>query len=137
MQVWSQTEVVKVYQKLGGSNRLSLTGRPSRPIGALGSSKMYRLCGITVLTYPLIFSSSEFYLSHDMALLMEDIRSELKFISQRWRLSGRPTFCIIVTENNMRDPQFPSMLTALSEFRTGMVNGVKVNVGRLQNLVNT
>jgi phosphorylase kinase alpha/beta subunit len=63
---------------------------------------MYRLCGVTVLTYPLIFSSSEFYLSHDMALLMEDIRSELKFISQRWRLSGRPTFCIVVTENNMR-----------------------------------
>ena len=50
----------------------------------------------------------------------------------RWRLSGRPTFCIVVTENNMRDPQFPSMLTALAEFRTGMVNGVKVNVGRVQ-----
>ena len=44
---------------------------------------MYRLCGTTVLTYPLIFSSTEFYLSHDMALLMEDIRSDLKFISQR------------------------------------------------------
>ena len=50
----------------------------------------------------------------------------------RWRLSGRPTFCIVVTENNMRDPQFLSMLTALAEFRTGMVNGVKVNVGRVQ-----
>ena len=49
--------------------------------------QMYRLCGTTVVTYPLIFSSSEFYLSHDMALLMEDIRSELKFISQRLELS--------------------------------------------------
>jgi phosphorylase kinase alpha/beta subunit len=29
------------------------------------------------------------------------------------------------------------MLTALAEFRTGMVNGVKVNVGRLQNLVSS
>ena len=52
--------------------------------------------------------------------------------TSRWRLSGRPTFGIVVTENNMRDPQFPSMLTALAEFRTGMVNGVKVNVGRVQ-----
>ena len=63
---------------------MSLELHPCRPIGALGSCKVYRLCGTTVLTYPLIFSSSEFYLSHDMALLMEDIRAELKFISQRY-----------------------------------------------------
>ena len=62
---------------------MSVELHPCRPIGALGSCKVYRLCGTTVLTYPLIFSSSEFYLSHDMALLMEDIRAELKFISQR------------------------------------------------------
>ena len=54
------------------------------------------------MCYPLIFSASEFYLSHDMALLTDDIKSELKFVSRCWRLSGRPTVCIVVTENNMR-----------------------------------
>lgn len=43
--------------------------------------------------------------------------------------------CIVVTENNMRDPQFPVMLSLLSEFRTGYVDGVKVRLGRLQNLM--
>jgi hypothetical protein len=36
--------------------------------------------GKTVLCYPIIFSGPDFYLSHDMALLTTDIRSELQFI---------------------------------------------------------
>ena len=48
--------MVKVYEKLGQSKALGLNGRPPRPIGALGSSKIYRVSGDTVLCYPLIFS---------------------------------------------------------------------------------
>ncbi len=60
--------------------RLGLKGRPERPIGCLGTSKVYRVMGKTVLCYPLIFSASDFYLSHDIALLTTNIRSELQFI---------------------------------------------------------
>ena len=98
---------------------------------------MYRVGGKTVLCYPLIFSASEFYLSHDMALLTEDIRAELKFISKCWRLNGRPTFCILISEKDMRDPQFGSMLNLLAELRHGHCQGVKVRLGRLQNLLSS
>ena len=40
MEVWSQAQMVKVYQMLGSSPILGLKGRPPRPIGALGSSKV-------------------------------------------------------------------------------------------------
>ena len=127
--------MVKVYEHLGRSDRISLHGRPSRPIGSLGASKVYRVCGQTIICYPQLFSSSDFYLSHDLALLSEDIKSELKIINQCWRLSKRPTVCLVITEDNLRNPQFPVMLELLSELRTGSINGVKVRLGRLQNLL--
>lgn len=114
VQIWSQWEMVKVYQHLGKNDALGLKGRPMRPIGILGSSKvmmvlncmltvrpnrgthlqLYRLCGQTVICYPLIFSSSEFYLSHDMALLTDDIKSELKFVSRYVHL--RINYCFFI-----------------------------------------
>ena len=54
---------------MGNCDKLGLKGRPSRPVGSLGTSKLYRVSGKTVLCYPLLFSASDFYLSHDMALL--------------------------------------------------------------------
>lgn len=70
VQIWSSTQLVKVYQQLGVNKKVGLTGRPNRPIGSLGTSKVYRVCGMTVLCYPLIFEVSDFYLYRDMALLI-------------------------------------------------------------------
>ena len=66
VQIWSPCQLVKVLKNMGCSKRLGLKGRPDRPVGALGTSKVYRVCGQTVLCYPLILSGSDFYLSHDM-----------------------------------------------------------------------
>ena len=40
VQIWSPKELVKVYSQLGCNEKLKLEGRPSRPIGALGTSKV-------------------------------------------------------------------------------------------------
>ena len=102
VQIWPPSQLVKVYEHLGLSKQLGLKGRPTRPIGALGTSKIYRVSGQTVLCYPLIFEVSEFYLSHDMSLLIDDIKTELAFVGRYWRLSGRPTVCILIREEHMR-----------------------------------
>ena len=125
VQIWPPKELVKVYEHLGVSKRLGLKvfsflltldanfcmirydyfsyqGRPTRPIGALGTSKIYRVSGQTVLCYPLIFEVSDFYLSHDMSLLIDDIKTEMHFVGRYWRLSGRPTVCILIREEHMR-----------------------------------
>lgn len=62
VQIWSSTELIKIYQQLGVNEKIGLTGRPSRPVGSLGTSKIYRVCGSTVICYPLIFEVSDFYL---------------------------------------------------------------------------
>ncbi|XP_050528785.1 probable phosphorylase b kinase regulatory subunit beta isoform X3 [Daktulosphaira vitifoliae] len=137
VQIWSSTELVKVYQHLGVNKKLNLSGRPLRPIGALGTSKMYRVCGMTVLCYPLIFEVSEFYLYRDMSLLIDDIKTELQFVSRFWRLSGRPTVCLLIREEHMRDPQFEEMLDLFAMLKKGHCDGIKVRIGRLQNLLSS
>lgn len=70
VQIWSSTQLVQVYKQLAVSEKLGLSGRPPRPVGSLGTSKVYRVCGMTVICYPLIFEISDFYLYRDMALLI-------------------------------------------------------------------
>jgi phosphorylase kinase alpha/beta subunit len=116
---------------------LGLRGRPSRPVGALGTSKVYRVCGETVLCYPLMFEVSDFYLSHDMALLIDDIKTELHFVGKHWRLSGRPTMVLLIREEHMRDRKFKEMLDLFAELKKGHCDGLKVRIGRLQNLLSS
>ncbi|XP_071549609.1 probable phosphorylase b kinase regulatory subunit beta isoform X2 [Panulirus ornatus] len=137
VQIWPPKELVRVYQNLGVSEKLGLKGRPPRPIGALGTSKIYRVCGQTVLCYPLVFEVSDFYLSHDMALLIDDIKTELHFVGKYWRLSGRPTVCILIREEHMRDVHFRKLLDLLAMLKTGYCDGLKVRTGRLQNLISS
>ncbi|XP_030749820.1 probable phosphorylase b kinase regulatory subunit beta [Sitophilus oryzae] len=137
VQIWSSTQLVKVYQNLGVNKKLKLKGRPERPIGSLGTSKLYRICGATVLCYPLIFEVSDFYLYRDMALLIDDIKTELQFVGRYWRLSGRPTVCLLIREEHMRDPQFKQMLDLLAMLKKGYCDNVKVRIGRLQNLISS
>lgn len=42
IQLWPSQELVKVYSHLGTNNKLGLSGRPDRPIGSLGTCKVYR-----------------------------------------------------------------------------------------------
>lgn len=137
VQVCSSTQLVHVYRELGVCNKLKLTGRPIRPVGSLGTSKIYRVCGMTVLCYPLIFEVSEFYLYRDMALLIDDIKTELQFVGKYWRLSGRPTVCLLIREEHMRDPHFKQMLDLFAMLKKGHCDGVKVRLGRLQNLISS
>ncbi|RWS29536.1 putative phosphorylase b kinase regulatory subunit beta-like protein [Leptotrombidium deliense] len=138
VQIWAPSQLVQIYEFLGVNKKLGLKGRPSRPIGALGTSKLYRICGQTILCYPLIFEVSDFYLSHDMALLIDDIKNELHFVGKYWRMSGRPTVCVLIREEHLRDVHFREMLDLLAQFKKGFLDsGLKVKTGRLQNLISS
>ncbi|CAG2107910.1 unnamed protein product [Medioppia subpectinata] len=138
VQIWPPSQLVKMYELLGINLKLGLKGRPARPIGALGTSKLYRIFGQTVLCYPLTFELSDFYLSHDMALLIDDIKNELHFVGKYWRMSGRPTVCILIREEHLRDVNFKEMLDLLVEFKKGYLqSGLKIKTGRLQNLISS
>ncbi|XP_041375340.1 phosphorylase b kinase regulatory subunit beta-like isoform X2 [Gigantopelta aegis] len=137
MQIWSPKELTKAYEYLGLNTKLGLSGRPSRPFGVLSTSKIYRACGKTIICYPLLFELSEFYLAQDINLVMDDCRNDLAFLSKCWKLSGRPTWCMLIRENAIRGYNFGGFLDLLAQFKKGMVDGVRVKIGRLQSFISS
>ena len=40
VQIWSSTQLIQVYSHLGVNDKIKLSGRPPRPVGSLGTSKV-------------------------------------------------------------------------------------------------
>jgi len=60
VQIWSSRELVKVYRQLGVNSKLGLNGRPARPFGALGTSKV---CCRQLVQKTVTFKISAIYLT--------------------------------------------------------------------------
>ena len=69
VQIWSQWEMVKVYQLLGKNHALGLNGRPPRPMGVLGSSKVQ---SVTPQSYRKLSLFSKPYRFTDLPSLWSD-----------------------------------------------------------------
>ncbi|KAJ8249417.1 hypothetical protein GJAV_G00234600 [Gymnothorax javanicus] len=135
IQIWAQKELVKAYRFLAINKKLGLSGRPERPVGCLGTSKIYRILGKTVVCYPIVFDLSDFYLSQDVMLLIDDIKNALQFIKLSWKMPGRPLFLVLIREDNIKGSRFNPVLDMLASFKKGNIGGVKVHVDRLQTLI--
>eukprot|EP00118_Oscarella_pearsei_P010638 m.66389 g.66389 ORF g.66389 m.66389 type:complete len:1074 (+) comp35386_c0_seq8:474-3695(+) len=137
IQLHSPSALVEWYCKLGINPKLGLSGRPERPIGPLGSSKMYRILGQTVVFYPIILDQSDFYMSHDMLLLLHNIQSTIGFVHENWNMEGRPTVVLLLRENTIKGANFSHALELLAAFKKGECGGARVRLGRLQQLIST
>ncbi|XP_072527708.1 phosphorylase b kinase regulatory subunit beta isoform X1 [Salminus brasiliensis] len=135
IQIWPQKELVKAYRFLAVNKKLGLSGRPERPVGCIGTCKIYRILGKTVVCYPIVFDLSDFYLSQDVMLLIDDIKNALQFIKQCWKMPGRPLFLVLIREDNIKGSRFNPVLDMLASFKKGNIGGVKVHVDRLQTLI--
>ncbi|KAF3833119.1 hypothetical protein F7725_026784 [Dissostichus mawsoni] len=131
IQIWPQKELA--YRFLAINKKLGLSGRPDRPVGCIGTCKIYRILGKTVVCYPIVFDLSDFYLSQDVMLLIDDIKNALQFIKQCWKMQGRPLFLVLIREDNIN--RFNPVLDMLASFKKGEIGGVKVHVDRLQTLI--
>ncbi|KAM4592325.1 phosphorylase b kinase regulatory subunit beta isoform 2-T2 [Odontesthes bonariensis] len=135
IQIWPQKELVKAYRFLAINKKLGLSGRPDRPVGCIGTCKIYRILGKTVVCYPIVFDLSDFYLSQDVMLLIDDIKNALQFIKLCWKMQGRPLFLVLIREDNIKGSRFNPVLDMLASFKKGSIGGVKVHVDRLQTLI--
>ncbi|CAG5851419.1 unnamed protein product [Menidia menidia] len=125
----------RAYRFLAINKKLGLSGRPDRPVGCIGTCKIYRILGKTVVCYPIVFDLSDFYLSQDVMLLIDDIKNALQFIKQCWKMQGRPLFLVLIREDNIKGSRFNPVLDMLASFKKGSIGGVKVHVDRLQTLI--
>ncbi|KAF9199593.1 hypothetical protein BGZ49_010269 [Haplosporangium sp. Z 27] len=87
----------EVYGALGNNPKLGLSGRPKRPIGSLGTSRLYRVQGHLYAFTPHFMDNEEFYLTSDNDYLISIFEQELAFVRQYWVYPGRPTMTILLT----------------------------------------
>lgn len=137
IQIWAPSDLARAYEQLGVNPKLGLSGRPPRPIGGLGTAKIYRACGYTFVCYSLLFQLSDFYLAQDIEFVIQEVKSDLAFLGRCWKLAGRPTFCMIIREENLNGPSSRYILDLLTQFKQGDCDGTKVRLGRLQEFIAT
>ncbi|XP_019849301.1 PREDICTED: phosphorylase b kinase regulatory subunit beta-like [Amphimedon queenslandica] len=129
--------LLKVYSHLGENKKLGLSGRPMRPIGAIGTSKIYQILGQLAVFYPTDLSIDDFYMSYDIKLFIDTVKSTIKFLNSYWNMTGRPTLTLLLRQNLFQIEYFKDTIKFLAHLRGGEVGGVKVRLDRLQALVST
>ncbi|KAF9292314.1 hypothetical protein BGZ68_008279 [Mortierella alpina] len=87
----------EVYGALGRNAKLGLSGRPKRPVGSLGTSRLYRVQGHLYAFTPHFMDNEEFYLTSDNDYLISIFEQELAFVRQYWEYPGRPTMVVLLT----------------------------------------
>ncbi|CAG2224079.1 Phosphorylase b kinase regulatory subunit alpha, skeletal muscle isoform,Phosphorylase b kinase regulatory subunit alpha, liver isoform [Mytilus edulis] len=85
----------------GKNKKLGLTGRPSSEVGLLATSKLYVMNEQMLAFIPQTIDSHMFYLSLDMDYKVYALKNELDYVSNNWRMIGRPTIIIPVLEESL------------------------------------
>lgn len=124
----------KAFALIGEDRAMGLSGRPKRPIGVLGSSCVYRIMGRTIVTYPLVFDVSDFYISSDTDTLIENVWYSLDFL--RHHHKGKdPIFLFVLREELFKERCLGAILEVLACFRRGNWRGIRIRLGRLNSFV--
>jgi len=160
MQVRQANELLRVYAQMGRCDALSLTGRPPRRMRSLTTSRIYRIGQETIVFLPAFLDQQQFYLTLDYHFMVDQIRSELAYIQRHWSDLGRPTMTLLLTHTmletgieageeeetqgegeNVSSPssqlQGSPLLRLIQELKDGLCNGVRVKLGRLNQLLLT
>uniref|UniRef100_A0A3B4E8F8 Phosphorylase b kinase regulatory subunit n=1 Tax=Pygocentrus nattereri TaxID=42514 RepID=A0A3B4E8F8_PYGNA len=129
-----------IYARLGRNRRLGLTGRPYRRIGVLGTSKLYIIRN-TIFTFtPQFIDHQQFYLALDNRMIVEMLRTDLSYLSSRWRMTGRPTVTFPVSQTMLTEDHTdldPAVLATLKKLQDGYYGGARIQTGKLSEFLTT
>jgi phosphorylase kinase alpha/beta subunit len=137
IEILPPSDLVKMLEKLGANEKLKLTGRPLRPVGGLGTSRVYHVGNTKMMFYPNEVDLWDFYMSLDILLLIDHLKTLLHFIQLHWNMDGRPTVCLYLRESIFMGSHFSNMISFLADLKNGQCGGVKIRVDRLQALIST
>ena len=132
--IWPSVKLVDLLYFHGSDPSLGLTGRPKRPLGALCTSRLWKIGGKTVMCVPLFLDKQDFYISKDESYIADSIKIHLKFLRANWRHSERPTFIILLTPGLFKTNSRP-LLSVLNTLQSGNYKNILLKVGRLQELM--
>ena len=142
IQVCQSTELAAAYAQIGRNDKLGLTGRPIRRLRSLTTSRIFTICGETIVFLPAFLDRQQFYLTSDYHFLISQIKAEIAYISEQWTQLGRPTLTLLLTKSLLQEgqdefqgQQYASpLLELIAEFRQGKCNGVPIRLGNLNQL---
>lgn len=129
-----------LYTYLGRNQKLGLTGRKSRDVGILSTSKLYSLQDRIFAFTPQTVDVEEYYMRTDVALLANNIMMDIAFLTMNWKqMLGRPTYIIVATESIVGDQgKIPlAMVTTMKKLKSGYINGTRVTLGNLNDFLST
>ncbi|XP_078147701.1 phosphorylase b kinase regulatory subunit alpha, skeletal muscle isoform isoform X1 [Centroberyx gerrardi] len=129
-----------IYARLGRNQRLGLTGRPYRRIGVLGTSKFYIIRNTMFSFTPQFVDHHHFYLALDNKMIVEMLRTDLSYLSSRWRMTGRPTVTFPISQTMLTEDHSnldPAVLATLKKLQDGYFGGARIQTGKLSEFMTT
>uniref|UniRef100_A0A3Q4H4A1 Phosphorylase b kinase regulatory subunit n=1 Tax=Neolamprologus brichardi TaxID=32507 RepID=A0A3Q4H4A1_NEOBR len=129
-----------IYARLGRNPRLGLTGRPYRRIGVLGTSKFYIIRNTMFTFTPQFIDHQQFYLALDNKMIVEMLRTEIAYLSCRWRMTGRPTVTFPISQTMLTEDHSnldPAVVATLKKLQDGYYGGARIQTGKLSEFLTT
>ncbi|XP_041841055.1 phosphorylase b kinase regulatory subunit alpha, skeletal muscle isoform isoform X1 [Melanotaenia boesemani] len=129
-----------IYARLGRNPRLGLTGRPYRRIGVLGTSKFYIIRNTIFSFTPQFIDHQQFYMALDNKMIVEMLRTEIAYLSSRWRITGRPTVTFPISQTMLTEDHTnldPAVLATLKKLQDGYYGGARIQTGKLSEFLTT
>ncbi|XP_068007944.1 phosphorylase b kinase regulatory subunit alpha, skeletal muscle isoform isoform X2 [Melanerpes formicivorus] len=129
-----------IYARLGRNNQMSLTGRPYRHMGVLGTSKLYDIRKNIFTFTPQFIDQQQFYLALDNNMIVEMLRTDLSYLCSRWRMTGRPTITFPISHTMLDESGssvHPTVLATLRKLQDGYFGGARIQTGKLSEFLTT
>ncbi|XP_045763766.1 probable phosphorylase b kinase regulatory subunit alpha isoform X4 [Maniola jurtina] len=128
-----------LYTYLGRNKKLGLSGRKSRDVGILSTSKLYSLNERIFAFTPQNFDYEEYYMTRDPALLASTFTANVAFLGMSWKqMLGRPTITLLATHYLLDQGKIPmAMITTMKKLKSGYINGTRVTLGNLGEFLST
>ncbi|XP_061089801.1 phosphorylase b kinase regulatory subunit alpha, skeletal muscle isoform isoform X2 [Conger conger] len=129
-----------IYARLGRNPRLGLTGRPYRRMGVLATSKFYIIRSTIFSFTPQFIDHQQFYLALDNRMIVEMLRTDLAYLSSRWRMTGRPTVTFPISQTMLTEDHSdldPAVLSTIKKLQEGYFGGARIQTGKLSEFLTT
>ncbi|XP_077292569.1 putative phosphorylase b kinase regulatory subunit alpha isoform X2 [Arctopsyche grandis] len=128
-----------LYTYLGRNKKLGLSGRISRDVGILSTSKLYSLNDRIFAFTPQFSDMTRFYIASDYDLMVDILKGEINFLKSAWQnLLGKPLVVLTVKQLHLDQGKVPmAMITTMKKLKSGYINGTRVTLGNLGDFLST
>ncbi|XP_012269878.2 probable phosphorylase b kinase regulatory subunit alpha isoform X3 [Athalia rosae] len=128
-----------LYTYLGRNKKLGLSGRNSRDVGILSTSKLYSLHDKIFAFTPQLTDMTRFYIASDYELMIDIFKGEINFLKSSWQnMLGRPLVVMPLKNAHLDQGKIPlAMITTMKKLKSGYINGTRVSLGNLNEFLST